>query len=163
MQARSTADPWAWVRLDGDPFFINPGLLIGGSKGLIPHISPRDTPLSVNWGGKKLWVDGILHHFEAIGIHCCLAFTRESLFQGCSNGAKRISSVNITDPTRQNPLAIRSPAFRKTSVAMAHLAPGGTCWRSHSSSRRRSTARPWATNRGPGVSRSGRLGLGLPV
>ena len=34
-----------------------------------------------------LWMDEFLHHFETMGDHCLLVFTRESLFQGFLCGA----------------------------------------------------------------------------
>ena len=41
-----------------------------------------------------LWMVGILHHFEAMGNHCLLAFAGESSFWCFLGGAKWISSIH---------------------------------------------------------------------
>ena len=50
--------------------------------------------LEKNKGGVLLWMDKILHDFEAVTNHCLLAFTGDPLFQGFLSGAKWISSIH---------------------------------------------------------------------
>ena len=57
--------------------------LVGEPPGLQPRFPTTCTlelPLNI------LWMDEILHHFETMGNHCLLVFTREASFQGVLGG-----------------------------------------------------------------------------